>query len=176
MRVRSVVAAGALALTALAPVGAASAMGTGDPYLDLQVGVTYTVYKPTYTAGLKTRSVGPNLAGAPGIEQNLFAKFGTSKGKHFFINEGNPPSSDVGEATLVAQTTVQGQAAKIYAFCDPATKKKCTQQDVAKVGGYLDVTLPAAPNLRPTIVWVESTGGITAKQLIRIANGLKPVQ
>ena len=53
-RVCCVVAASVTALAISPPAGA---MGSGNPYEDLQVGVTYTVYEPTYTSGLKLSTV-----------------------------------------------------------------------------------------------------------------------
>ena len=153
-------------------------MGSGNPYEDMQVGVTYTVYEPTYTAGLKQQHVGPNLVGDPGVEQNLFALFGKKHSRNMNITEGNPMSSNIGVGALVKTTKIQGQTAKIYAYCDPASTKKCTLADISKVGGHIDVTLPAATGLRDTRVWVETIGpkAISGQQLIKVAQGLKPVQ
>jgi hypothetical protein len=156
----------------------AHAMGTGNPYLDLQTGVTYTVYKPTYTAGLPTRHVGGNTAGAPGVEENLVASFGTKKGPNITITEGNPMSSDIGTGRLVKSLTVQGHPAKVFAYCDPASTAACTIADVAKAGGYVQVMLPAAKGLRRTNVWVETSvpKPVSGNVLIKVAEGLRPVQ
>lgn len=167
-------AAIALVATAAAP---AAAMGSGNGYVDMQGGVTYTVYAPTFTAGLNVVSVGGNAATAPGIEQNLVATYGKANGRAFTIYEGNPLGSDPGMAVPVLSTTVQGKAATVYAFCDPAVPKRCKAADVGKVGGYLKVTLPAAKGLRPTVVVVETDGPqpIAAQQLVQVARGLQPI-
>lgn len=178
MRIRSAIAATAIAGAGLVAVATpAMAMGSGNPYQDMQVGVTYTVYEPTFTAGLKQQHVGPNLAGAPGVEENLFALFGKKHGRNMNITEGNPMSSDIGVGELVKTTKIQGQTAKVYAYCDPESTKKCTLADISKVGGHVDVTLPAGPGLRDTRVWVETVGpkAISGQQLIKVAQGLKPV-
>lgn len=178
MRIRLAAGITAAAATTTAFAGTAAAMGSGNPYEDMQVGVTYTVYEPTFTAGLKQQHVGPNLAGDPGVEQNLFATFGKKNGRNLNITEGNPMSSDIGVGRLVKTLKIQGQTAKVYAYCDPDTAKKCTIADISKVGGHIDVTLPAAANLRDTRVWVETIqpSPISGQQLIKVAQGLKPVQ
>ena len=43
---------------AVAGTTAASAMGTGNPYQDHQVGVGYLVYQPRFVAGLGIQHVG----------------------------------------------------------------------------------------------------------------------
>lgn len=162
----------------LAAAPSALASGSGNPYQDIQVGVTYTVYQPTFTAGLKQLKVGPMPATATGVETNVSAEFGKKNGRNFRIQEGNPMSTDIAQGALVSTQTVQGAQAKIYAYCDPGSTKKCTLADVSKVGGHLDVTLPAAAGLRETRVWVETIGPkpISGQQLVKIAKGLKPLQ
>lgn len=174
-RVISLTVAAALTCAA-AP--AALASDSGNPYEDIQVGVTYTVYVPGFTAGLKQRRVGPMPATATGVETNVSAEFGKRNGRNMRIQEGNPMSTDIAQGALVSTQTVQGRQAKVYAYCDPASTKKCTMADIAKVGGHLDVTLPAAAGLRDTRVWIETTGpkAISGQQLVTIARGLRPLQ
>lgn len=178
MNIRSAIAATALTGAGLVAVAApAMAMGSGNPYQDMQTGVTYTVYEPTFTAGLKQQHVGPNLAGEPGVDQNLLAVFGKKNGRNLNITEGNPMTSDIGVGELVKTVKIQGRDAKVYAYCDPESTKKCTLADIGKVGGHVDVTLPAGANLRDTRVWVETIqpSPISGKQLIKVAKGLQPV-
>jgi hypothetical protein len=168
-------AAGIAALAFAAP---ATAMGSGNPYQDLQVGVTYSVYQPTFTAGLKAQHVGGNLNCQAGTDQNLLGMYGRQNGRQFSITEGNPMCSDIGVGGAVLTTTINGAKATVYAYCDPSLGKKCTTSDVVKHGGHLTVILPAAgATLRPTTVWVETFGGnnLSAQQLVRVARGLKPV-
>ncbi len=179
MKISTAIAATALTGAGLVAVAApAMAMGSGNPYEDMQVGVTYTVYEPTFTAGLKQQHVGPNLSAETGVDQNLFAVYGKKNGRSVYITEGNPMTSDIGQGALVKTLKIQGRDAKVYAYCDPASAKKCTLADVGKVGGHVDVTLPGGPNLRDTRVWVEtiSPKPISGQQLIKIAQGLTPVQ
>lgn len=154
----------------------ASAMGSGNPYQDMQVGVTYTVYQPSYVAGLKAQHIGPNLFTEQGVDQNLLAVYGKTHGRNVNITEGNPMTQDIGQGQLVKTITIQGRDAKVYAYCDPASSDPCTLRDIGTVGGHIDVTLPAASGLRETRVWVETIQPrpITGKQLIKVARGLQP--
>jgi len=179
MRIRSTAAVTAIAGVALVAAAApALAMGSGNPYEDMQVGVTYTVYEPTYTAGLKQKHVGPNMWHEEGVDQNMLALFGKNHGRNLNITEGNPMTSDIGQGELVRTFKIQGRTANVYAYCDPASTAKCTLADIGRLGGHIDVTLPAAsPSLRETRVWVETIQPkpISGQQLIKVAKGLKPV-
>lgn len=179
-KVVTLIAAAASTAAALALAGPAQAMGSGNPYEDLQAGVTYTVYSPTFTAGLNVVRAGGNPATAPGTEENLYALYGKKNGRNISLYEGNPLGSDPGVGKVVMTTTVQGQPATVTAFCNPANASqwaRCKASDVNKVGGYLKVTLPAAKGLRPTVVIVETDGPfpVAAQQLVQFAKGLQPL-
>ncbi len=164
-------------LTGLA-VQPAQAMGSGNPYVDQQVGVTYTVYQPTFTAGLKTPTTVANQPDCPtGTEQSLTVPYGSRTALQFTVTEGNPMCSDISTGPTVLTTTIMGARATVKAYCDPATVRTCTKADVRKYGGQLSVTLPAAKGLRPTLVWIETTGRqkLSANQLVRVARSMKPV-
>jgi hypothetical protein len=154
-----------------------NAMGSGNPYENVQVGVTYTVYQPNFTAGLWQQHVGANLYCAQGVEQNLLAKFGKRSGRSFTIQEGNPMCSDIGVGAPVLRANVNGSSATVYAYCDPASQRRCTAADVRKFGGYLSVQLPGVNGLRPTQIWIEtfSARNLSAQQLVNVARGLEPV-
>jgi hypothetical protein len=154
----------------------AQAMGTGQPYDDMQVGVTYTVYEPTFVAGLKAQHIGGRSNCPQGTEENLSASYGTRTTKQFTISEGNPMCWDIGVGAAVMTTTIMGAKATVYAYCDPASSKPCTKADVKKFGGHLAVVLPAKAGLRPTTVWIETFGraNLSAAELVKIAKGLVP--
>ncbi|MFM8352707.1 MAG: hypothetical protein ACKN9D_16780 [Actinomycetales bacterium] len=176
---RRVAAFGIAALAAVGLGAPALAMGSGNPFLDMQTGVTYTVYQPTFTAGLKLQHVGPNLMSSQaGAEQNMLATYGKGNGRNIDITEGNPLNSDIGQGPLVKTITIQGRAAKVYAYCDPASNAPCSLNDIGKVGGHIQVTLPAKAGLRETIVQVETIqpNPISGQQLIKVAQSLQPVQ
>ena len=75
-RLLGIVAAGALIIGLAAP---AVAMGSGDAYENMQVGVTYTVYEPSFTAGIGAQHVGGNDLCPKGTEQNLMGSLRQSK-------------------------------------------------------------------------------------------------
>ena len=153
------------------------AMGSSDAYENMQVGVTYTVYKPGYTAGLKAQHIGGNDLCSAGTEENLLATYGRKSAKHFTITEGNPICSNIGQGSVVLKAKFNGVMLVMQAYCDPASKQKCTRSDVKRQGGHVQVHLPAAAGLRPTAVWIETFGAknLSGAQLIRIAKGLTPV-
>jgi len=155
----------------------AQAMGTGNPYEDIQVGVTYTVYQPTFTDGLKTPKQATGTGQCPkGTEQNLVVAYGPKATPNFVVYEGKPICSDPGDSQQVAAVKVKGATAKVFAYCD--ADASCMRQDVKKLGGYLLVTLPAGSGLRPVNIQIETDGqnAISAKKLIKIARSLQPVQ
>ncbi|MEI7972111.1 MAG: hypothetical protein WCI10_06180, partial [Actinomycetota bacterium] len=61
----------------LVPVGA---MGSGDPYEDAQVGLTYGVYKPAETLGLRLKHF-QLLECQPGMENWVATRYGFGKRK-----------------------------------------------------------------------------------------------
>jgi hypothetical protein len=158
-------------------VSPAQAMGSSDAYQNVQVGVTYTVYEPTFTAGLKARHIGGNDLCPQGTEENITARYGKSNSRQFTITEGNPMCFDIGIGETVLTTRIGNARVTVQAYCDPTSSKKCTQADVIRHGGHLEVTLPGVAGLRETRVWIETYGvkNLSAQQLLRIARGLKPV-
>ncbi len=170
---------GAVALIAGSVVFASPtfAMGSSDAYENMQVGVTYTVYEPTYTGGLKPQHVGGNNLCPAGTEENLLATYGKKSGKHFTITEGNPMCSDIGIGADVLKAKFNGATLVMQAYCDPASKHKCTAADVKRFGGHVQVQMPGVGGLRPTTLWIETFGtkNLTGAQLVRIAKGLTPV-
>lgn len=175
-RTRVAIALTAVLAAGLAATGPAQAMGTGNPYDDLQVGVSYTVYEPAFTAGLSMSKGGSNAVCPPGTEANLSVSYGKHRGRNFTVSEGNPMCWDIGVGQKVLTTTINGARAVVYAYCDPASSAKCDASSVHKYGGHLAVTMPAASGLRPTTVWIETTSAnnLSAQQLVQIAKGLKP--
>lgn len=155
----------------------AQAMGSSDAYENMQVGVTYTVYEPSFTAGLAAIHVGGNDLCPSGTEQNLLARYGKSNGRQFTITEGNPMCNDIGVGEVVLTTKIGSAKVVVQAYCDPASTKKCTKSDVVRFGGHLEVTLPGVKGLRSTRIWIETYGGknLSAQQLVQIAKGLAPV-
>lgn len=155
---------------------AAQAMGSGDKYQDAQVGLTYTVYKPSVTLGFKETAFKLIECGM-GREQWIAIKLGSGK-KFIEIYESmsGKPCSNPGLSKRLADVKVNSIAAEVHVYCDPtnpAAAKKCTTADIAKVGGYIMFTAKAGKNLKATQIQVQGVGGITYAQLIAIANGVK---
>ena len=172
----TLVAAGALASgSAQASV---PAMGTGNPYQDIQTGVSYTVYQPTNTLGAKrTGSPYPNWCDASSnAEQNLNVNYFKSNRQRFRISEANPLCFDFAVGVKVGTSSILGRTAVITAYCPPPGNG-CSRNDVFTYGGNLRVKLPAAKGLRETDVVIETLQkGITASQLEIIAKSLRPLQ
>lgn len=172
--------AAALAVTGIlaAPAHAAvPAMGTGNPYQDIQTGVSYTVYQPTNTLGGKrTGSPYPNWCNASsGAEQNLSVNYAKGKSQRFSISEANPFCFDFGIGPKVGTVKVMGRTGVITAYCPPPGSG-CTRDDVLAYGGNLRVKLPAAKGLRETDLVIETPAkGLTASQLEIVAQSLRPV-
>lgn len=183
MRARVTAIATTLACVAAAGIAVASpaqAMGSGNPYEDLQVGVTYTVYQPGFTAALKIHHTGNTLPCSDGSDENLVAEYGNQRTRGLSIIEGKPICSDAGEAKTVATVRVNGAKATVRVFCDPSNDAEwttCSRSDMATYGGYLSVTLPGQGSLRATDVIVTTSGTrpLSARKLIKVARGLTPV-
>ncbi len=176
-RITSVLVAALVGMVGLATVPA-FAMGSGNPYQDQQVGVSYTVYQPSYTAGLKTPTTASAQPDCPkGTEQNLAVSYGKKGSLQFEVTEGNPMCADIGTGPTVLVAKIHGATAVVKAYCDPSKIKVCTKADVLKYGGQLSVTLPATKGLRNTVVWIETKGKqkLSANQLVHVARSMKPV-
>ncbi|MEI8262121.1 MAG: hypothetical protein WCG77_11590 [Actinomycetes bacterium] len=172
----TLVAAGALATGSAH--AAVPAMGTGNPYQDLQTGVSYTVYQPSNTLGGKlTGSPYPNWCSAgSNAEQNLSANYSKGNRPRFSISEANPLCFDFAVGVKVGTSPILGRTAVITAYCPPPGNG-CSRNDVFTYGGNLRVKLPAAKGLRETDVVIETLQkGITASQLEIIAKSLRPLQ
>ena len=156
----------------------AHAMGSGDKFQDAQTGLSYIVYKPSDTAGLKLTSIKLLDCGA-GLEKWVAVKYGS--GKKFieiFQNMSGNPCSDPGLSKKLTNVKINTATAQVRVYCDPSkpsTFKKCTTTDIGKVGGYLMFTATNKVNMKATQIQVQGVGGITYKQLLAVAKSLKPM-
>jgi hypothetical protein len=165
-----------LALLVMTP-----AMGATDKFADSQTGLTYSVYKPSNTLGLKTTKFSL-LTCQPGQEDWIFVQYGGTK-RYLQIMQtmGGAKCSDPGLSKYLRAALVNGNKAKVYAYCDPtqmstAAYKRCGTEDIARVGGYLIYTTKAVKPYAPTEIQVQGFGGITYAQLLAVAKGLKTVK
>jgi hypothetical protein len=158
--------------------GAAVAMGSGDKYSDAQTGLTYTVYKPSYTLGLSGSAFQLIDCGAD-AEQWIYAKYGgTVRYLEIMQTMAGVKCSDPGLAKQLKSVKINGVGAKLFVYCDPtkpASAARCTSADIGRVGGYLIFTNKAAKNLEQTEIQVQVLGGITYAQLLKVAKSLKAI-
>jgi hypothetical protein len=162
-------------LTTVALVPAAQAAEQPGPYQQAQVGVGYTVYAPTFLAGLRRTSF-DMFECVVGGDESIDASY--AKGKRTLQLFESPKAcqdgpDEVGPVTTFmvkgAKVTVMGQCAGGASTCSSSTFA------LFRRNGYTTVTLPAATALGTTFVEVYSTG-LTVAEVRRFLNGLKPVQ
>ena len=169
----------ALAFVVMAPT--AVAMGAVDKYADAQTGLSYSVYKPSNTLGLKAADFSL-LTCAPGKEPWIFVQYGGTK-RYLQIMQtmANVKCSDPGLSKYLRVALINGITAKVYVYCDPtqisaAAYKKCGLDDIARLGGYLIFTTKAVKPYKGTEIQVQGIGGITYSQLLSVAKSLKRVK
>ena len=153
----------------------ANAKGSGDKFGDAQAGLTYGVYKPTNTLGLK-RSMFQVMKCQPGMEKWVAASYGFGKKRiDIYQNKLDEYCSDAGVSKEVGTTTIKGVLARVFVYCEPWMPKAyaaCTARDIAKFGGYLLFVPSPKLNFNPTSIQVQGVGGITFRQLRTVALSL----
>ena len=165
-----------LALLVMGP-----AMGASDRFADSQTGLSYSVYKPSNTLGLKTTKFSL-LACQPGEQDWIFVQYGgTVRYLQIMQTMAGVKCSDPGLSKFLKTVLVNGIKAKAYAYCDPslmsaAAYKRCGIEDIGRVGGYLMFTTKAVKALSATEIQVQGIGGITYAQLVSVAKSLKTVK
>ena len=165
-----------LALLVMGP-----AMGASDRFADSQTGLTYSVYKPSNTLGLKTTKFSL-LACQPGEQDWIFVQYGgTVRYLQIMQTMAGITCSNPGLSKYLKTVLVNGIKAKVYAYCDPsqmsvAAYKRCGIEDIGRVGGYLMFTTKPLKELSATEIQVQGIGGITYAQLVAVAKGLKTVK
>ena len=167
-----------LALLFLAP---ATAVAASDKFSDSQTTLSYSVYKPSNTLGLKTSKFSL-LQCLPDEQDWLFVQYGgTVRYLQIMQTMGGVKCSDPGLSKYLRAAVVNGNKAKVYAYCDPtqmslAAYKRCGIEDIGRVGGYLIYTTKAVKPYASTEIQVQGFGGITYAQLLAVAKGLKTVK
>lgn len=157
------------------------AIGATDRFADSQTGLTYSVYKPSNTLGLKTTKFSL-LACQPGEQDWIFVQYGgTVRYLQIMQTMAGVTCSDPGLSKYLKTVLVNGIKAKVYAYCDPsqmsvAAYKRCGIEDIGRVGGYLMFTTKPLKELSATKIQVQGIGGITYAQLVTVAKGLKTVK
>jgi len=163
------------ALAGALPADAATSKGSGDKFGDAQIGLTYGVYKPTNTLGLRL-SMFQVIRCQPGMENWVAASYGFGKKRiDVYETKSDVYCSDAGLSKEVGTTTIKGITARVFVYCDPMRPKvyaACTARDIAKVGGYLLFAPSPKLTYKPTKIQVQGVGGITFRQLRTVALSL----
>jgi len=153
------------------------AMGSGDPYLDAQTGLTYSLYKPVNTLNFPQTKF-QFLPCGGGEEQWIYTRFSKAKKKiEVMQTMKGTRCSDPGLSVKLSSVKINGVRASLNVYCDPtdsSASKKCSTKDISRFGGYLLFRLPGYYGLKATDVQVQASGGITYSQLISIAKSLTP--
>ena len=161
-----------LAIT-LTPLTPASAMGSGDKFLDFQTGVSYGIYKPSNILGLKPLNFESRPCRLfPKKEAMLLAGFGgmdhgisvvQTSAKYNCAGLDNPQS--------LGTIKINGLIAKVGIYCST----KCDPKTFSLHGGEITFTTLKTNSLAPTFIRVGTQGGFTLKELTTFASSLKIV-
>ncbi len=177
MRIKTVSALLSILLVGLvSSQESASAMGSGNKYVDAQTGLSYQILQPTFTQDLTLRSFKLLTCGAK-TEQWLAAIYGEQRSVQFLETDASVQCSNPGLGVKVATATINGSKATIVAFCDPANAKQwknCKSADISNYGGYAMWKTKATKLLHATSVEVL-VSGVTYSNLLKMARGLMPV-
>lgn len=161
----------AVAAVALITAVSALASGSPNPWENIQVGVSYRMYQPKVTLGMKLKKVKPIDCGQ-GQEPWGAGTYGTKK-RGFALYEGHPICSDPAESTKVGSPKIQGVKAYLGVYCTPPAKCKIAQG--VKNGYTLQWTAkPSKPYKKNTQMQLDSYH-LTLAQVLKIAKHLKSV-
>jgi hypothetical protein len=113
-----------------------------------------------------------------GGDEWLYTAFGTGKKKIEVMQTMiGAHCSNPGLSKQLASTKINGIPATVHVYCDvtkPAIFKKCSSADIAKVGGYLMITLPGYYKLKDVTIQVQVMGGLTYAQLLVVSKSFTP--
>jgi hypothetical protein len=150
-------------------------LGSGDPYVDAQSGLTYAIWKPATTVGLKLSEVKLLICSVKS-EQWISATYGAKK-RYVQIMESDSKAkcSDLGIGKQLANVKIGTVTAKVFAFCNSANHtewKTCSTTDIGRVGGYVVWTASKTKLLKATSVEVLGLG-VSYKDILATARSLK---
>ena len=167
------VVASVLSLLPLAPADAADGPGRWEK---AQVGLTYTVYRPSTTVGL-ARTGFQLMSCAPGRDDMVIARYGRDTSKRSIsIQESQRGCVDGPDGVGPAGTfTVRGAKATVLGSCGP-NRGTCPSSTPAGVrrSAYTTVTLPSGgAGLGSTFVELY-TEGLSLAEITTVVRGLVP--
>jgi hypothetical protein len=186
---RSRITAATLATAALVTASALAtapvqAMGSGNPYEDFQVGVSYTIYQPSFTNGLPQRQVRSIGCGsASNMEDSIVGDYAQNKkqsqwyqGRNFSLLQGDPICADGALGANMGTRTINGVKWTINSGCLNDGGAVCSQaqsRQYKKYGGTLSATMPKVGKAPATDVRI-AFGGMNLAAALKIAAGLTP--
>ena len=156
---------------------AASAVGSGNKYVDAQTGLSYQIWQPASTGDLILNSFKLLSCGA-NKEKWLAAIYGEQRSVQFLETDAAVQCSNPGLGVKVATATINGAKATIVAFCDPANSKQwknCKTSDIHNYGGYAMWKTKATKLLHATSIEVL-VSGLTYADLLKMSRAMTPVK
>jgi hypothetical protein len=166
-----------LSLIALSGVPASAATDGRGRYQRAQALVTYTVYVPGQTFGLKRSAFSLVPCGA-GRDRFLNAGYGSQEDANhrwFAINESAEPCADGPDGIGPAATfTINGATATVDGLCSGgrATCTSATRSSVLRTG-FATVTLPASGAGRTSTFLQVYTEGFTVRQIRQLISTMR---
>jgi hypothetical protein len=187
---RSRITAATLATAALVTASALAtapvqAMGSGNPYEDFQVGVSYTIYQPSFTNGLPQRQVRSNGCGSDLNTEHMitgdYAQYNAQsqryQGRNFSLMQGDPICADGPFGADMGTFTINGVKWRLVSRCLKDGGRFCSKaqsRQFEKYGGRLSATMPKSGMANATDIRIYFSG-MKAKTARKIAAGLTPV-
>jgi len=170
MRKLAISLAALLLLLLNSPLAAASS----DKYQTLQSQVSYQVYQPSNTLGLKPLNFEVRPCRLfPKREKYLLAGFGgMDNGIALVETSAQYNCTGVDNPQPLGATTINGIRANVGIYC---ASKSCKKSDFMMHGGEITFVTPKTKSRASTYIRVGTQGGFTLNQLITFANGLKVV-
>ncbi|MEI6762909.1 MAG: hypothetical protein WCL26_01600 [Actinomycetes bacterium] len=150
------------------------APASSDKYQTLQSQVSYQVYQPSNTLGLKPLNFEVRPCRLfPKREKYLLAGFGEmDHGIALVETSAQYNCTGVDNPQPLGTTTINGIRANVGIYC---ASKNCTKSDFSTHGGEITFVTPKSKTRASTYIRVGTQGGFTLNQLITFANGLKLV-
>jgi len=170
MRKLAISLAALLLLLLNSPLAAASS----DNYQTLQSQVSYQVYQPSNTLGLKPLNFEIRPCRLfPKRDKYLLAGFGgMDQGISLVETSAQYNCTGVDTPQSLGTTKINGITAQVGIYC---STKKCTKSDFSTHGGEITFVTPKSKTRASTYIRVGTQGGFSLNHLITFANGLKLV-
>jgi len=163
---------------ALITIGAifldSSVATAADQYQVLASQVSYGIYKPSNTLGLKPLNFEVRPCRLfPKHDKYLLAGFGgMDHGVALVETAAQHNCTGVDSPQPLGTTTINGITANIGIYC---ASKNCTKSDFSIHGGEITFVTPKSKSRASTYIRVGTQGGFSLDQLIAFVRGLKPL-